>query len=69
MDQVTKVRKQLNGEQWRRLIIECRSSGMSVRAWCRTKGIVEQTYYRNLKKIRKELCKSLPAAMDKTETV
>ena len=30
---------------WTERIAECRSSGMSVRAWCRKKEISEKTYY------------------------
>lgn len=44
MDQVTKVRKCLNREEWKFLIKECRSSGMTVTAWCKLNGICEQTY-------------------------
>lgn len=62
MDQVTKVRKCLNREEWKFLIKECRCSGMTVTAWCKLNGICEQTYYRNLKKLREELCKNLPVA-------
>ena len=32
-------------ELWAERIAECRSSGMSVRAWCREKEISEKTYY------------------------
>ena len=39
MDQVTKVRKYLKREQWKTLIKECQSSGMTVTAWCKTNGI------------------------------
>ena len=52
MDQVTKVRKQLKLEQWKALIAECMASGMTVTSWCKANGIVEQTYYKNLKKLR-----------------
>ena len=52
MDQVTKVRKRLKLEQWKTIITECRASGMTVTSWCKTHGIAEQTYYRNLKKLR-----------------
>ena len=52
MEQVTKVRKYLKREQWKSLIKECQSSGMTVTAWCGLNGICEQTYYRNLKKLR-----------------
>ncbi len=60
MDQVTKVRKYLKREQWKSLIKECQSSGMTVTAWCELNGICEQTYYRNLKKLQEELCQNLP---------
>ncbi len=64
MDQVSKVRQHLKREEWKKLICECRSSGMSVKAWCESNGIVEQTYYRNLKLLREEMLESLPAPVD-----
>ncbi len=67
MDQVTKVRKYMKREQWKTLIKECQSSGMTVTAWCSLNGICEQTYYRNLKKLREELCENLPAPVDVSE--
>ena len=33
-------------QEWSVRIAECRSSGMSVRAWCKEQGISVQTYYR-----------------------
>ena len=63
MDQVTKVRKQLKLEQWKALIAECRSSGMTVTSWCKANGIVEQTYYKNLKKLRERELEKLPPAL------
>ena len=67
MDQVTKVRKYLKREQWKTLIKECQSSGMTVTAWCKTNGICEQTYYRNLKVLREELCENLPVPINVPE--
>lgn len=67
MDQVTKVRKYLKREQWKALIKECQSSGMTVTAWCKTNGICEQTYYRNLKFLREELCENLPVPINVPE--
>ncbi len=32
-------------QEWSARIAECRSSGMSVRAWCKEQGIAIQTYY------------------------
>lgn len=61
MDQVTKVRRHIKREEWKSIISECRASGMTVKAWCKANGIVEQTYYRNLKLLREEMLESLPA--------
>ena len=61
MDQVTKVHRQLKREEWKSIISECRASGMTVKAWCKDHGIIEQTYYRNLKRLREEMLESLPA--------
>ena len=33
-------------QEWSLRIAECRSSGMSVKAWCSEQGISVQTYYR-----------------------
>lgn len=55
MDKVTAVRRHLNREKWKTLITECRTSGMSVAKWCKANGICEQTYYKNLKKLREEM--------------
>ena len=63
MDQVTKVRKQLKLEQWRAIIEECIASGMTVTSWCKSHGIVEQTYYKYLKKFREQELEKLPTAL------
>ena len=63
MDLVTKVRKRLKLEQWKTIITECRASGMTVTSWCKTHGIAEQTYYRNLKKLREMEIDKLPASL------
>lgn len=67
MDQVSAVKRQFREEQWRQRITECRSSGMSVKNWCKQNGLCEQTYYKYLKKFRQEMCDSLPAASEKAQ--
>ena len=67
MDQVTKVKKHLKREQWKCLIQDCQSSGLPVAVWCRQNSICEQTYYRNLRVLRQELCESLPAIVDEPD--
>lgn len=40
---------------------------MTITAWCKQKDICEQTYYRNLKLLREELCDSLPISVREPE--
>ena len=67
MDRVTKVKKHLKREQWKTLIKECQSSGMTITAWCKQNDICEQTYYRNLKILREEICDSLPVPIPESK--
>lgn len=67
MDQVTKVRSRIKREQWKNIITECRNSGMTVRAWCEANAIVEQTYYRNLKRLREELLENISVPAEEAE--
>ena len=50
-------------QEWSARIAECRSSGMSVRAWCNEQGISVQTYYRWEKRFVEKATRqlSLPA--------
>lgn len=68
MDKVTYVHKRFNREQWKAIIKECRSSGMTTTVWCKANAICEQTYYRNLKKLREEMIESLPSSITSAET-
>ena len=46
MEQTLQVMsKQERLENWTTRIMACRSSGMTVRAWCRENGLSEKTYY------------------------
>lgn len=40
------LRCQARKSRWLKAIGECRSSGLSVREWCRERGITPSTYYR-----------------------
>lgn len=42
-------------ELWRERIRECRSSGKSVRAWCRENEISEKTYYYWQRKLNRQI--------------
>ena len=49
---------------WKQRIMECRSSGMSVKEWCKEHGLDFTTYYRWERKILAQLipAEELPAA-------
>lgn len=48
MDQVTKVRRHIKREKWKSIISECRASGMTVKAWCKAKGLNVYAYLQHL---------------------
>lgn len=40
------LKHQAKLQEWAMIVQECRTSGLSVRRWCREKGITAATYYR-----------------------
>jgi hypothetical protein len=40
------LKHQAKAEVWRERIVDCRSSGMTVREWCRENQVCVTTYYR-----------------------
>ena len=57
MPMIRKVKTELRHREWAEQIQECQSSGMTVTAWCKEKGISQHTYYSRLNVVRKELLK------------
>ena len=46
-------------QEWSVRIAECRSSGMSVKAWCKSQGIAATTYYHWEKRFIREATQQL----------
>lgn len=69
MDQVIKVKRHLKQEQWKALINDCQSSKMTVTAWCKVNCICKQTYYRNLKRLREQLCETISIPSESFENL
>lgn len=44
---------------WTDQVMECQASGMTVRAWCRSKGIAVNTYHYRKTQVRKAACREL----------
>ena len=57
MPTIREVKTELRHREWAEQIQECQSSGMTVTAWCKEKGIRQHTYYSRLNVVRKELLK------------
>lgn len=43
-------------QEWMDLILECRKSGLSDRAWCQQQGIAPNTFYYHVKQLRERAC-------------
>ena len=53
MDEITLAKSEIRFRHWQKLIDECQSSGITVKAWCEANGVSDKSYYYWLKKIRK----------------
>lgn len=62
MRDIQKVAHSHRMENWKKIIMECRSSGMSAREFMRERNISEGSYYYWQKLIRQELAEQMPEA-------
>ena len=62
------VKHQAKLAEWRTRVIECRSSGKSVRAWCMEQKIGYKTYYRWEREVSQIAGKELALASYKEDT-
>lgn len=46
--------------QWTGLVHQCQTSGQTIKVWCRSNGINENTYYYWLKRLRKKAIEQHP---------
>ncbi len=42
--------------EWLQLVMECRNSGMTDRAWCEQHGILVSSFYNAVKRLRRKSC-------------
>ena len=52
---VMEIRQRVSRDTWQSRIHDCRSSGLTISAWCEQHNIRESTYYYWLRKLRQEL--------------
>lgn len=55
--------------QWVKVIQERNSSGLSVKAYCETAGIHENTYYYRLKRLREAACDELSTIQGRQQSL
>jgi hypothetical protein len=65
MPTIKEVKTELRHREWAEQITECQGSGMSVKDWCRSKGLSCNTYYRHLRIVRLELLEKNEHQMQK----
>ena len=61
MDQLTVSTHDQKLRLWISRIQECRSSGITVEAWCKQQGFSSKNYYYWMRKIKREAFEALPA--------
>ena len=54
--ELQQIKRSSNLTEWAEMVRCCRSSGMTVRAWCQEQGLNEKTYYHR----QKQVCNALP---------
>lgn len=61
MVQNTSRHPRRSDQEWIALIHECRSSGMSDKAWCEMQGIHPSNFYYHIRRLRAKACELPPA--------
>ena len=52
---ITEIKSKVSLQEWQQRILDCQSSGMSVKVWCQQNGISTGSYYFHLRKIRESV--------------
>ena len=53
---ITTIKEQVKLDAWQREMEERQSSGLSVKAWCKERGLSQSAYYHRLRKLREAVC-------------
>ena len=52
---ITEIKAKVSMQDWQQRILDCQSSGMSIKAWYRENGISTSSYYHYPRKIRESV--------------
>ena len=64
--EIRTVKRQFMLEEWKKQIIDCRSSGLPVKEWCRQNGVNDKTYYYRLRQVREKCPEARTEKAEKT---
>ena len=64
--EIRTVKRQLMLEEWEKQVVDCRSSGMAVKEWCRQNGVNDKTYYYRLRQVREKRLEARAEEAEKT---
>ena len=64
MESAIQERNEYRKQQWAQIILECQSSGLSNKEYCRQQGISEKTYYYWQRKLRSEAGEGIPQIVE-----
>ena len=56
---ITAIKEQIKMDAWRREMEERQSSGLSVKTWCKERGLSQSAYYHRLRKLREAVCEQV----------
>ena len=56
---ITAIKEQIKLDAWQREMEERQSSGLSVKAWCKERGLSQSAYYHRLRKLREAVCEQV----------
>lgn len=56
---ITTIKEQVKLDAWQREMEERQSSGLSVKAWCKERGLSQSAYYHRLRKLREAVCEQV----------
>lgn len=56
---ITAIKEQIKMDAWQREMEERQSSGLSVKTWCKERGLSQSAYYHRLRKLREAVCEQV----------
>ena len=66
---ITAIKEQIKMDAWQREMEERQSSGLSVKAWCKERGLSQSAYYHRLRKLRESVCEQVGEQVGKDQSV